>query len=153
MILLAKDVDNIRGESSITVPIDLTLPSPTPCTAIPAQLVVALSPSEKLLLNQTSVDILRFLVESNRSFRLLKPFTTEPSVVEGIAKNAEKRISCELWHEFDEGVNTLALPPCPCTREQAQHDDRFVLESGYIQKANTDSFKKKGICYTQSNIG
>ena len=150
--LLAKDVNNIDEFVEIKVPNDIVLPRSPECTAIPSQLVIALSESERLLQNETSVTMLRFFVESNRSFRILKPYTTQPTVVKGITNNANKRIACESWHEFDLGVNTLSLPPCPCTREQAEHDDRFVLESRYLSKANVESFKKTPICYTLSSI-
>ncbi len=149
--MLAKNVNNTDGAIEVTVPNDIVLTSSLECTAIPSQVVIALS-GDSQLQNETKASILQFLVKLNRSFRLLKPFTTQPTIVKGIAKNAEKRIACELWHEFDIGINTLSLPPCPCTRAQAEHDDRFVLESRYISKANVESFKKTAICYTQSSI-
>ena len=152
--LLAKDIDNVKEATEIEIPSTLELPTGSEdCTAMPSQVVIALSASEKSLRNSTrGKDILTFLVESKRSFRILKPFATKPVFVSGVANNAKKRIACEIWHEYDEGVQTLSLPPCPCTRQQVEHDDRFVAESSYISKANADSFKKKGVCFTQSNI-
>ena len=149
--MLAQDIDNIQGSTQVQIPTDLPLP-PIGCTGVPSQLVLSLSASELLLHNNTRTDILRFLVQSKRSFRILKPLATEPTSVKGIKANADKRIACEVWHKYDEGVNTLSLPPCPCTREQVTHDDRFVPESRHLSKANVNYFGKTSTCYTRSSI-
>ena len=152
MSLLAEGVDNLIGVVEVQVPTGLQLLDSDDCTAVPSQVVISISPNKELVRNATGSEFLKFLVETKRSLRIMKPFTTQPIFVRGISKNAKKRIACELWHEYDRGVDVLSLPPCPCTEEQAIHDDRFIPETSFINKANKASFKKTGECYTQSSI-
>ena len=66
-----------------------------------------------------------------------------------------RRLACEIWHNNDNGVNNIRLPPCPCTIEQMRGDDRYTRENLYQFNISKSFFKKSraSICYRQQNIG
>ena len=70
-------------------------------------------------------------------------------------KDAARRIACEVWHKFDNGVNTQTLPPCPCKKNQANDDDRFTQERSIFQSitSHVKTNRKAESCYRQSSVG
>ena len=71
-----------------------------------------------------------------------------------IARSAAFRFACEVWYQLDSGVNNRQLPPCPCTKLQADRDDRYTQEN-FVQDFLTEKvFKrtKARSCYRQSNV-
>ena len=71
-------------------------------------------------------------------------------------RSAALRLACEAWYKHDRGVNNRQLPPCPCKKSQARHDDRYTKENllqgiGSISVLKRD--KAKGGCYRQSSVG
>ena len=40
------------------------------------------------------------------------------------------RLLCEVWHLADRGVDERCIPPCPCRKDQAEGDSRYVQETG-----------------------
>ena len=75
--------------------------------------------------------------------------------VEEAVKDAARRIACEEWHKFDNGVNTQTLPPCPCKKKQANDDDRFTQEKSIFQSITSfvKTNRKAESCYRQSSVG
>ena len=62
--------------------------------------------------------------------------------------------SCELWYNyFSTSINPESLPPCPCTKSQADHDDRFEKEGIVRELISYNVNDKKKSCYSQSNVG
>ena len=75
-------------------------------------------------------------------------------VVKKVIKDAARRIGCEVWHSFDNGVNTQTLPPCPCKKKQANDDDRFTQEKSIFQSITrlVKTKLKAESCYRQSSV-
>ena len=76
-------------------------------------------------------------------------------IVKKIIKDAVKRVACEVWHNYDAGVNNARLPPCPCNTEQMGGDDRYTKEGIIKFSVSKYYFKKKKAesCYRQASVG
>ena len=75
-------------------------------------------------------------------------------IVKKVITDAARRIGCEVWHRFDNGVNTQTLPPCPCKKNQAIDDDRFTQEKSIFQSITrlVKTKYKAESCYRQSSV-
>ena len=85
--------------------------------------------------------------------RKLRHFTKAKAI--GSTKSSiALRLLCEVWHYADWGinVNVWGIPPCPCTKDQANQDSRYVQETdsggdilrGYVFHPGSES------CYRQT---
>lgn len=74
-----------------------------------------------------------------------------------VKRSAYLRLACQAWYKFgSRSVNRQSLPPCPCTKSQADNDDRYAKENILRDISTYYVHKKKealGGCYSQSNVG
>ena len=76
-------------------------------------------------------------------------------IVKKIITDAAKRVACEVWHNYDAGVNNARLSPCPCNIDQMRGDDRYTKEGTIMNAVSKYYFKKKNAdsCYRQASVG
>ena len=77
-------------------------------------------------------------------------------LVKRIDRNTKKRLACERWYEYDDGViSEIPLPPCPCTMNQMNNDDRYTKETTFQFVVSQVFFQKpKAVsCFRERNIG
>lgn len=78
-------------------------------------------------------------------------------IVRKIERDAAKRLTCERWFEYDDGVEGIEkrLPPCPCTLLQMSSDNRYREETVFQFIVSRVFFKKSKAlsCYRERNIG
>ena len=77
-------------------------------------------------------------------------------LVKRIDRNTKKRLACERWYEYDDGViSETPLPPCPCTITQMNNDDRYTKETTFQFVVSQVFFQKsKAVsCFRERNVG
>jgi deleted-in-malignant-brain-tumors protein 1 len=97
--------------------------------------------------------------EIQKIFMLLKKIAKKllrfvfKNVIKDVAASVAQRLACEAWYHYgSSSVDNRRLPPCPCTKSQADKDDRYNEEHN-IWRQVTFNKKKARTCYSQSNIG
>ena len=150
---LVEDVPN-NGRAHVNIP-DLQEIDETSLSLV--QIKVTLSSyngnqhPQKRFLPVIAIAVARFAIR----YIVKKGIEYVKEKVKETAEDAARRIACEVWHKFDNGVNTQTLPPCPCKKKQANDDDRFTQEKGLFERAARrvkTEFKAES-CYRQSSVG
>lgn len=136
------DIPNTNGEASFIIP-DYPEISSLDIRLVQIRLSININTTA---VNQRLVSVLNRITKSVLRY-----------VVRKIYKNVKKRLACERWYEYDEGIKGVnrRLPPCPCTIVQMRSDERYRKETFFQFIVSRVFFKKSKAmsCYRERNLG